>query len=89
MVTEQQAHRWAWRYGGVRPAARALGIPPPTLRRWLDPEKQQEYEREWYRNLSGYGYNRLLFRHRRNKALQRIAKRQQRQEEEPDGALST
>jgi hypothetical protein len=42
MVTPEQARRWCHRYGGMRPAARALGVPDSTLRNYLNPEPARE-----------------------------------------------
>jgi hypothetical protein len=48
-----------------------------------DPEylaQEAERSRERYQNLSGVAYNRALLRGRRNKALARMAERNQRKE---------
>jgi hypothetical protein len=45
-------------------------------------ERKLERNREWYWNLSGFEYNRLLLRLRRNKGLKRIEQREQRRQEE-------
>jgi hypothetical protein len=80
MLRPEQAQDLVDHFGGKAQAARAIGVARGTLRYWLDPEKQCERMRERYWNLSGFEYNRLLLRHRRNKALERMTARNQRRE---------
>jgi hypothetical protein len=42
---------------------------------WRCPVRAKAKERDRYANMSGVAYNRMLLRHRRNKALKRIARR--------------
>lgn len=41
-------------------------------------ERELARKREWYANLTGYEYNRLLLVRRRRKALKRMAERERR-----------
>lgn len=47
-VSEDNAHRLAWRYGGICTAARALGVSEGRFRYWLDPDRQKTAARHWY-----------------------------------------
>lgn len=93
LLTPDQARdlvRWA---GGQSKAADEIGVHRSTLRAWLDPEAnrrnvaryyranaeaERQRRRDHYHSLTGLEYNRLLLRIRRNKALKRRAKREQR-----------
>ena len=78
MLTPDQAKDLVTWAGSQRAAARAVDVPRTTFQGWLNPEHNRRRLRRRYSELSGADYNALLLRHRRNKALARMAEREQR-----------
>lgn len=75
MPTPPQAQDLVDWAGGIRAAGRAVGFAPSSIRRWLRPEDYRALGRRCYERKDGLAYNHLLLRHRRNKALGRMAER--------------
>lgn len=93
MLPADQARDLVEHFGGVRPAARGIGVPRTTLRYWLDPqptmtrmarnyaehgEAKRARWREYYWERPSLAHNRHLLQQRRSKARRRRAEREQR-----------
>jgi hypothetical protein len=97
VITPDEAKALVERLGSKAAAARHLGVPWSTFEYWFDPERHRkrlrryyaknrewkiQYERDHYDNLSGFQYNRKMFKKRRLEGLQRINERNRRRKKD-------
>ncbi len=92
-LSPEEARELVERVGSIKGAARSIGVHRSTFRYWLDPElwkrrhrdayarnpeKERAQMRRYHENLTGMQYAWTQLRSRRNKALARMRKREER-----------